>query len=120
MNRREFLQQTGRAGSGAVAGLLSGNAGSWEGVTGKRASAAPGERGVSIILDPTDPLASGPPVRWASEQVRKALEARGIPVRSCERLGEAPPGDILLLAAGVRTLPARAVVEAAGLSIPEA
>lgn len=111
MNRRQFLQQTGRVGSGAVAGMLAGSAESSPG-------AAP--KGVSILLDPADPIAASAPARWAAGQVRAVLEARRVPVRLCERLGEAPPGDVLLFAAGSGTQAVRSILGFSGISTADA
>jgi len=99
MNRREFLLCTGTAAAG---GLVLGALGTG---TGARAATAgaPGSgssRGVSIVCDPRDPVASARPARWAAEQLRLALVQRGLPVRVCDRLDEAGPADLCVVAVG--------------------
>jgi hypothetical protein len=58
LNRREFLLKTGTV---AAAGMLGGT------LVARAAAAAtnPGERGVSLIRDPADPVANAPAARWA-------------------------------------------------------
>ena len=106
MNRRDFLIQTGAAAAGcALGGLTSGY--------GATAGTNPG-RGVSIVCDPGDPIASAAPARWAVEQLRQALGQRGLAVRVCARLDEANPADLCVVAAGGQSPLARD----AGLAVP--
>ena len=91
MNRRQFLIQTGAATSLAAGGLLS------------RAGADPaggGGRGVSLVCDPTDRIATGAAPQWALGQLKLALTGRGFQIRSCPRLDQAPAGDFCVIAAG--------------------
>jgi hypothetical protein len=84
--RREFLKQAGLA-----AGSLLGAA-----ATG---AARPGEpRTVSILLDAGHMRAPGSPARWAAEHLQKSLDARGVPSRLVDRLGDVPTGDLVVLA----------------------
>jgi hypothetical protein len=64
-------------------------------------------RGVSIVCDPRDPISSAPPARWATEQLRLALAQRGIAVRVCDRLDEAGPADLCVVAVGAASAAAR-------------
>ena len=111
MNRRKFLLQTGAA----TAGYLAGNGLTVRAGTGT--PAAPGDgKGVALILDPADPLASAAPARWAAEQVRLALTLRGFDARIVARLDEARPDDFRVIAAG-RTA---AITRDLGVLPPEA
>jgi hypothetical protein len=106
MNRREFLIRSGTAAAG---GLVIGALGTGIGARGAIPDApggAPG-RGVSIVCDPRDPVASAPPARWAAEQLRLALTQRGIAVRLCDRLDEAGPADLCVVAVGAVSAAAR-------------
>jgi hypothetical protein len=84
--RRDFLKQAGLA-----AGSLLGAGG---------ASAAPlGQaKAVSIVLDAAHGRVATSPVRWAAEHLQQSLGARGIPSRLVERMGDAPEGDLVVLA----------------------
>ena len=61
MNRRTFLKHTGAAAGVTVA----------QGLTGAT-------RGVAIIVDPRDPIASAAPPAWAVGELRAALGAQGV------------------------------------------
>jgi len=94
MNRREFLIQIGAAAGCVVGGILTG-------CTHVVApSARRTRRGVSIVCDPGDPIASAKPSQWAVEQLRQSLTGRGFVVRVCTRLDEANPADVCIVAAG--------------------
>jgi hypothetical protein len=70
---------------------------------------------ISIARDPTDPVADRPPVRWAIEQLRAALEANGAAVGPVER-AEADRGPTILVA-GSESASARGVL-GRGRSVP--
>jgi hypothetical protein len=61
MKRREFLKVAGAASAATMA----------------HGAMAQSGRGCSIIIDGNDPVAGAPPVRWAAEQLRGALAAKG-------------------------------------------
>jgi hypothetical protein len=64
-------------------------------------SGAAGDRGgVSLVVDPADPIASSAPAVWAAGQLERALCDAGIDVRSAARVEDAFPGDRLVVAAG--------------------
>jgi hypothetical protein len=44
--------------------------------------AAAGTRGVAIIVDPRDAVASMPVARWAAEELQRALTKRGAAART--------------------------------------
>ncbi len=95
LNRREFLTQSGAATAAYVAaGLLPARAAT----TALPASGA--GRGVAIIRDPADAVASAKPVQWATEQLRSALAAHGFDVRLVARPDEARPDDFCVVASG--------------------
>ena len=99
MNRREFLLCTGTAAAGGlVLGALGGGTRALAATAGAQGTAS--GRSVSIVCDPRDPIASAPPSRWAAEQLRQALAQRGIAVRRCDRLDEAGPADLCVIAVG--------------------
>ena len=55
-------------------------------------------QGVSIALDPKEPLAT-PPVRWAAKELRQSLESRGLSVSSITTVDETKAGDLCVLVA---------------------
>jgi hypothetical protein len=61
MKRREFLKLAGAASA----------------VSAARGALAQSGRGYAIVLDPQDPVAISVPVRWAAEQLRSSLAAKG-------------------------------------------
>ena len=65
MNRRDFLRQAG--------GVLAAESLVWAQV---RKGGA-----VSIVLDPSDSVASAAPVRWAAGELQQAISAAGLTVR---------------------------------------
>jgi hypothetical protein len=65
VNRRDFLHQAGLAGAGLLTGaeLAAGAAGD-------------GAKGVALVADPEDKVASSAPARWALNHLRETLTAR--------------------------------------------
>jgi len=94
LNRREFLLQ---AGAATAVGVATGS-------LARGASAAPtaSGKGVVIISDPADPVAASKPARWATDQLRLALVARGFDARVVATLDAARPDDLCVVAAGRR------------------
>lgn len=79
------------------------------------AAAAPGRR-VSLVTDPSDPVASAAPARWAAKELEQALGRRGVPVAAHTRLEQAGAGDLCILIAGRKSGdPIPDVAEATGL-----
>ncbi|MBI4874722.1 MAG: hypothetical protein HY822_08820 [Acidobacteria bacterium] len=96
-HRREFLKRTGLAAGAAVQ------------------RPAGQTRGVSIVLYPAGRTAAAAPARWAANELRAALAARGVAATVRERLAQAPPEDLCVVAAGADAgIPA--VPEALGLA----
>jgi hypothetical protein len=96
MNRREFLIKTGTAATGFVlGGALSGRAQTASPTSDRVAGS------VAIICDPNDPVVAAKPAQWAVEQLRHALTTRSVVVKICERLEEAPPNSLCIVASAV-------------------
>ena len=111
MNRRKFLIQTGAV----TAGCLVGNV--FSGCASLAASAGSGfGKGVTLVRDPADPIASSAPAGWAVEQLRLTLVKQGFDVRVVARLDEARPTDLCIVATGR----ASALVRDAGMAVPDA
>jgi hypothetical protein len=102
MNRREFLIHTGAATTGCLLGGALVNRASVVSTPAKQPSGT-----IAIICDPSDPVVSAPPSRWAVEQLRQALIARDFSVRVCRQLDEAAPGELCIIATGVSSSIAR-------------
>jgi hypothetical protein len=86
-SRRRFLQT-----AGSLAALAGSEVNGVAGVVG---------RGVSIVVDPSDPIASAPEAAWASKELEDALKAQGILVKRCQQAAQANPGDLCLVVAGL-------------------
>jgi hypothetical protein len=86
MNRREFLKQSGVAAGLGIAPL---------------SAAAP--RGVSIITDPKDPIASAGSVKWATGELRDALAAQHVTVNMHPSVQQAGAADLCVVIGGGHT-----------------
>jgi hypothetical protein len=108
LGRRRFL----RAAAGAAAGVTAGVA---------TASGEP--RGVAIVVDPADAVASSVAARWAAGELERALVERGVPAGVYEHAAQAPQGRLRVTAAGMASPDAALALEAAGaraVAVPEA
>ncbi|MBI2948463.1 MAG: hypothetical protein HYY23_12535 [Verrucomicrobia bacterium] len=74
---------------------------------------------VSIVFDPADAVAQERPVRWAANQLREALERRGVEAQLHERLDQAPAGQTRILAASRTSRLARQLLDAANIALPQ-
>src|ERR1035441_5719516 len=83
LSRRRFFQE---AAAGAV---------------GVASAAAAGTRGVAIVVDLQDAVASTPAARWAAEELERALTERGAAARTYGTAAQAPAADLLIRAAGL-------------------
>jgi hypothetical protein len=108
--RRQFIKQTGLAAA-AVAGA---------GLLPLRISAAENKPGVAIVFDESDAVVTQPPMRWAVEQLREALAARGVATAIYQSLDEAPTGQLCVLMAGRASRLAWQVLDVAKISLPDA
>ena len=89
--RREFLKQAGLAAGGFLGAAAATGAGLGE------------PRAVSIVLDATHMQAATSPVRWAAEYLQESLLGRGVQSRLVGRMGDAPAGDLVVVAADSAT-----------------
>lgn len=87
MHRRDFLRRTAM-GSSALALAPS--------VFGQTAKGS----AVSLLIDPTDPVASTAPARWAAGELEQALTDAGFSVRLRENVKEMPAGDLWIISTG--------------------
>jgi hypothetical protein len=71
---------------------------------------------VTLVADPTDPVADSEPGRWAAGELRSAMRARGLDVQQAASVRSAPSGLVIVLAS--TGAPATAAL-AAGRALPE-
>ena len=90
MNRRKFMQS---AAALTALGTV-------------RAAAS----GVSIVVDPHDPVASSGPARWAAKELEERLKARGVAVAWCESVAAAQAGSLCVVSSGLDTALSREVL----------
>ncbi|MEK7676394.1 MAG: twin-arginine translocation signal domain-containing protein [Verrucomicrobiota bacterium] len=107
--RRGFIKKTA-----ATAAALAGANVFSASVLGQNQSA-----GVAIVPDAAEALLRQPPVRWAMEQLRDALKARGFTAQIADRLDQTSPGDERILVARSTSALARSVLEGSGVSVPD-
>lgn len=100
-SRREFLK-TGAtiAATGALTGATS--------------------QGVSIIVDPTDAIASAPPAVWAAKELETHLAAAHVPVRRFAKVSQAPANHVCIVAAGMTAPVAREALKGADVTVASA
>jgi hypothetical protein len=106
--RRQFIKKTGTVAT-AVAGA---------GIFNLPVLAR--EKSASIVLDATEAVVKQAAVRWAAEQLRDALAARGVAAQFYENLDQAPPSQECVLVTSGASNPARQIINTAGISSPEA
>lgn len=81
MQRRDFLK------TGLAAGSLAG------------AQTRPQHR-IAIVLPPSDPMTAAPPVRWAIDELERALKTAGASVSRRDAVSQAAPGEMVVAAGG--------------------
>ncbi|HEY2589419.1 MAG TPA: hypothetical protein VGI81_26975 [Tepidisphaeraceae bacterium] len=109
MNRREFLQQAGFAAGAIVAG------GSAQPLV---RAADVGGRCV-IVRDPSDRIATQPPVEWAITRLRDALAGRDVSVATAADFDQAPPAPHGIMVAGRTNDAAAKLAAAAGVGLAD-
>jgi hypothetical protein len=124
-NRRQFLKKAGAATAiVAGAGLLQ---------VPYSLRGDQSEPSIALVFDPADPLtktAQGQlfeplslvkpnPVAWAARQLGEALAARHLSFQFQPSLDAVSAGQTAILVAGRTSLPARQVIDAARLSLPD-
>jgi hypothetical protein len=102
ISRRRFVQLTGLSALGISTLAYS---------KGKN-------RGVSLVIDPTDTTAGAPPSQWAIAELAKALTSAGIAVHRCKRLAQAQGGDIVIVIGGSDHPMTRAILKQTKTQIP--
>jgi hypothetical protein len=107
IDRREFLKQTSLAAGTGALGLPS------------LAAAAAG-RGVSLVLDPADGIASSAPARWAVSELQRVLAARHVPAQVRHSLDQVPPADIGILVAGIASPAAQELLKGSNTNVAAA
>ena len=108
LNRRRFLRATAGAAAGLAAGVAAG---------------ADKTRGVAIIVDASDAVASSAPARWAGGELERALGERGVSARTYGSAAQAPAAHLRIVAARMASPGATAALKAAGAraeAVPEA
>jgi hypothetical protein len=103
MNRRDFLH-AGLAGGALTLGSLR----------------VRGDRPVTLVRDPQDPIAATPPARWALAELERSLSRAGIPVRHGDDVAATEAGATCIVAAGAGSRVAAMALVAAGVSLPRA
>ena len=101
IDRRDFLRRTGLAGGALACGPLVGGTGT-----------------ISLVVDPSDPVASAAPARWAARELEQALADAGLTVRRCERPEQARAGEFSIIASGIAAPVAAVALKRAGISMP--
>lgn len=112
LNRREFIRTT----AGAAAGVAAG-------VPGGMAFGAESPQGVAIMVDPSDPIASAPPARWAAGELERALREHAVDARIFSTASEAPAEDLRIFAASFASQRGAGALRATGIrieAVPEA
>ncbi len=106
MNRREFLRVS-----------LAGGAVVW-----KPWVVGLGARGpaVSLVADPSDPVAGSAPAQWALGELQQALVSAGLAVQRVDAIARAPEGGLCLVASGGRTGAIAAALGRARVDAPDA
>jgi hypothetical protein len=102
MNRRVFLRRTALVSGALACGT----------------SAFGNNQAISLILDPSDPLALSTPVRLAARELELALLDAGFAVRRRERIEKASGGDFLVVVSGATAPIAAMELRSAGLMPP--
>ncbi|MCL4540211.1 MAG: hypothetical protein M1378_11555 [Bacteroidetes bacterium] len=75
-------------------------------------------RGVSIVVDPSDAIATSGPSVWAVDELEQSLKSEGIDVFRCEQISETKSGDLIIVAAGSDSSIARRLLKDSKEEIP--
>jgi hypothetical protein len=106
INRRIFLKGVGLAGAGLLTPLCG---------AGMTADAA---KGVALLHDADDTVATAAPARWALNHLRDALSARGVTTRLCRQMGDVAADDVCVIAGGAAGRRSREILDRARASPP--
>lgn len=113
MDRRDFIVEAGRATGMMTAALAAPAAAARD-----RGSGPEAQRRISLVSDPSDPVASAPPAAWALQELAQALTHRGFTVERYARIDQAPARSQCIAASGPQA-PGRDLLPS-GVSLPEA
>jgi hypothetical protein len=97
-NRRQFIQTAGSVAALRIAGAEQGT--------------------VSIVVDPSDSVASSGPARWATDELERSLTAAGVSVRKLDQITKVSTGDFCIVAAAASSPLALSGLKAAGATVP--
>ena len=75
-------------------------------------------KGVSIVLDYSDPTAGSQPSLWAVKELEKSLVSEGIDVYKCNQILQARNGDLIIAAAGSDSSIARQLLKDVKVNFP--
>jgi hypothetical protein len=103
-NRRRFLQTSGSTVALSLAGYSP-------------RSAAVGGKGVSLVIDSSDPIANAAPSLWAANELEQSLKSHGVPVLRCERIAQADAADLCIVAAGASSSDAVRILKQARVNV---
>jgi hypothetical protein len=104
IHRREFLRRTGLAGGALAYGTTA-------------EAQAPNE--VSLILNPTDDVASAAPALWAVRELQQALLDSGTAATRRERPEDALPNEFCVVVCSARAPVAATAMKAASVIAPD-
>jgi hypothetical protein len=102
--RREFLRHAGLAVGALACGAL--------------AEAQP-PASVSLVVNPTDTVASATPVLWAAQELQQALADSGTAVSRRERAEDSAASDFCVVVSGTQAPVAAAALKAANVIAPD-
>ena len=97
LNRREFV--TGTAALSAVGATRTAS------------------NSVSIVANPSDPIISAQPVRWALQELEDNLKARGVTVNKRQALAGAKSGELCILASGLASRSSAEIFKQSGVVV---
>src|SRR5439155_4409423 len=79
---------------------------------------AEGAKGVALLHDPDDAVATAAPAQWALGYLREALTARGVTARLCRQLNEVAADEVCIVAGGSAARWPRELLERARVQVP--
>jgi hypothetical protein len=75
-------------------------------------------KGVTIILDPADPIAGSAPALWAAKELENSLASKGNTVSRIDQLSKSKPDDLCILVAGSDSKSGMDILKAVEAKIP--
>lgn len=77
-------------------------------------------RRIYIVRHPNDQIAAQPPVTWALGELERAMNGHSVSIRYGETIAQTSPDETCIVVAGAEADLARPILNAAGVSIPDA